>query len=224
MQIPQQIESISIARAANAAHYEYLATGAGPQQTPAGNRSLTNKMYMKKVFLALAVLCAVGMMAGCKGSDAPAELDETTATETANDSLAGKINLYNANGKKDGLWLYEVTERMISEVNYCNGNECGEQKVYINGKLNCHITGIEKTDTVIGLNRFEYKAHYKEYTDDGSTINKEGDGFYTGYMGIIIDGFLGVGDWRVYDTLDNTYKTVTLDEPAFDESIRIKSK
>ena len=34
MQIPQQIESISIARAANAAHYEYLATGAGPQQTP----------------------------------------------------------------------------------------------------------------------------------------------------------------------------------------------
>ena len=26
MQIPQQIESISIARAANAAHYEYLAT------------------------------------------------------------------------------------------------------------------------------------------------------------------------------------------------------
>ena len=26
MQIPQQIEAISIARAANAAHYEYLAT------------------------------------------------------------------------------------------------------------------------------------------------------------------------------------------------------
>lgn len=190
-------------------------------------------MYMKKAFLALAVLCAVGMMAGCKGGGTPAELEEAgtpaelaerTATVAANDSLAGKINLYNAEGKKDGLWLYEVTERMISEVNYCNGNECGEQKVYINEKLHCHITGIEKTDTVIGLNRFEYKAHYKEYTDDGSTINKEGDGFYTGYMGIIIDGFLGVGDWRVYDTLDNTYKTVTLNEPAFDESIRIKSK
>ena len=29
MNIPQQIESISIARAANAAHYEYLATVRG---------------------------------------------------------------------------------------------------------------------------------------------------------------------------------------------------
>ena len=63
MQIPQQIESISIARAANAAHYEYLATvrkrteeiqldhdlwhlatGAGLQQTPAENRSPTNNI------------------------------------------------------------------------------------------------------------------------------------------------------------------------------------
>ena len=63
MQILQQIESVSIARAANAAHYEYLATvrkrteeiqldhdlwhragGAGPQQTPVGNRSSTNNI------------------------------------------------------------------------------------------------------------------------------------------------------------------------------------
>lgn len=185
-------------------------------------------------------MVVLAMMAGCKGGDTPAELDEAgmpgelaergmpaeldeaTATEVANDSLAGKINLYNANGKKDGLWLYEESDRMISEVNYCNGIECGELKVYIKGKLYCHFTGIEKTDTVIGLNMFEYRAHYKEYTDDGTTINKEGDGYYTGYEGFIHDGFLGVGDWRVYDTLDNTYKTVTLTEPAFDESIRIK--
>lgn len=195
---------------------------------------------MKKAFLTLAVLCAVAMMGGCKGGGTPAELDETgmsrkldeagtpaeldgrTATVAANDSLAGKINLYNAEGKKEGLWLDEVTDRMISEVNYCNGIECEELKIYFDGKLSCHITGIKKTDTVIGLNRFEYRAHYKEYTDDGTTINKEGDGYYTGYMGLIIDGFFGVGDWRVYDTLDNTYKTVTLTEPAFDESIRIK--
>lgn len=188
-------------------------------------------MYKKKVFLTLAVLCAVAMMAGCNGGGTPAELAEAgmpsefaelTATVAANDSLAGKINLYNAEGKKDGLWLIEENDRMISEVHYCNGIECGELKIYFDGKLSCHITGIEKTDTVIGLNRFEYKAHYKEYTDDGTTINKEGDGYYTGYMGLIIDGFLGVGDWRVYDTLDNTYKTVTLTEPAFDESIQIK--
>ena len=43
---------------------------------------------MKKVFLALAVLCAVGMMAGCKGGGAPAELDEATATEAATDTAA----------------------------------------------------------------------------------------------------------------------------------------
>lgn len=43
---------------------------------------------MKKAFLALAVLCAVGMMAGCKGGGTPAELDERTATEA--DSLSQK--------------------------------------------------------------------------------------------------------------------------------------
>ena len=175
-----------------------------------------------RTFFTLAVLCAVAMMAGCKGGSTSAELDERTATVAANDSLAGKINLYNAEGKKDGLWLIEENDRMISEVHYCNGIECGELKMYFDGKLNCHFTGIEKTDTVIGLNRFEYKAHYKEYTDDGTTINKEGDGFYNGYEAYIHDGFLGVGDWHVYNTLDNTYKTVTLTEPAFDESILIK--
>ena len=175
-----------------------------------------------RTFFTLAVLCAVAMMAGCKGGSTSAELDERTATVAANDSLAGKINLYNAEGKKDGLWLIEENDRMISEVHYCNGIECGELKMYFDGKLNCHFTGIEKTDTVIGRNRFEYKAHYKEYTDDGTTINKEGDGFYNGYEAYIHDGFLGVGDWHVYNTLDNTYKTVTLTEPAFDESILIK--
>lgn len=42
---------------------------------------------MKKTFLTLAVLCAVAMMAGCKGGGTPAELDEATATEAATDTL-----------------------------------------------------------------------------------------------------------------------------------------
>ena len=63
---------------------------------------------MKKAFLTLAVLCAVAMMAGCKGGGAPAEPDEAgmprelaerTATEAATDTfnvdewerLAGKM-------------------------------------------------------------------------------------------------------------------------------------
>lgn len=43
---------------------------------------------MKKTFLTLAVLCAVAMMAGCKGGGTPAELDEATATEAATDTTA----------------------------------------------------------------------------------------------------------------------------------------
>lgn len=39
-------------------------------------------------FFTLAVLCAVAMMAGCKGGGAPAEPDEATATEAATDTAA----------------------------------------------------------------------------------------------------------------------------------------
>lgn len=42
---------------------------------------------MKKVFLTLAVLCAVAMMAGCKGGGTSAKLDESTATEAATDTF-----------------------------------------------------------------------------------------------------------------------------------------
>ena len=45
-------------------------------------------MYMKKAFFTLAVLCAVGMMAGCKGGGTSAKLDESTATEAATDTAA----------------------------------------------------------------------------------------------------------------------------------------
>ncbi len=43
---------------------------------------------MKKAFFILAALCAVAMMAGCKGGGAPAELDEAMATEAATDTAA----------------------------------------------------------------------------------------------------------------------------------------
>ena len=39
-------------------------------------------------FFTLAVLCAVAMMAGCKGGGTPAELDEAIATEAATDTAA----------------------------------------------------------------------------------------------------------------------------------------
>ena len=39
-------------------------------------------------FFTLAVLCAVAMMAGCKGGGTSAELDEATATEAATDTTA----------------------------------------------------------------------------------------------------------------------------------------
>ncbi len=41
---------------------------------------------MKKLFLLGAMVCALGMMTACKSGGAPAELDEATAKENANDS------------------------------------------------------------------------------------------------------------------------------------------
>ena len=43
---------------------------------------------MKKIFLLGAMVCAVAMMAGCKGGGAPAELDEAMSTEAATDTAA----------------------------------------------------------------------------------------------------------------------------------------
>lgn len=43
---------------------------------------------MKKAFFILAALCAVAMMAGCKGGGTHAELDESMATEAATDTAA----------------------------------------------------------------------------------------------------------------------------------------
>ena len=41
---------------------------------------------MKKAFLTLAVLCGIGLIAGCKSSGEPAELDEAMANEAAGDT------------------------------------------------------------------------------------------------------------------------------------------
>ena len=54
---------------------------------------------MKKAFFTLAVLCAVAMMAGCKGGGTPAELDDRTATEA--DSLSQKEMLITPPGYFD---------------------------------------------------------------------------------------------------------------------------
>ena len=167
---------------------------------------------MKKIFLTLVVLCGIGLIAGCKNG---------TFDESTTDTDEEIINQYNADGKKDGLWRYNEGDVMITEVHYDNGNECVELKMFLDGEMWCHISDIEKADTMIGENMFEYRAHYKEF-EDGSFIIKEGNGYYNGYEGLIPDGFLGVGDWRVYDPKDGTYKTVSLTEPTFDESIRIK--
>ena len=43
-------------------------------------------MYMKKVFLTLAVLCAVAMMAGCKGGAANESTIDTTVAVTTTDT------------------------------------------------------------------------------------------------------------------------------------------
>ena len=118
---------------------------------------------MKKAILTLAVLCGIGLIAGCKNG---------TFDESTTDTDEEIINQYNADGKKDGLWRYNEGDVMITEVHYDNGNECVELKMFLDGKLWCHISDIEKADTMIGENLFEYRAHYKEF-EDGSFIIKE---------------------------------------------------
>ena len=95
---------------------------------------------MNKAFLTLTVLCGIGLMSACKNA---------TTNEPDSDTVAEIINQYDADGQKDGLWRYNEGDIMITDVHYRNGIECGELKMFYDGKLDCHITDIVKVDTVI---------------------------------------------------------------------------
>lgn len=185
-------------------------------------------MNIKKIFLTFAVLCGIGLMIGC---------NHRSTNEPVTDIVIEKINQYDTEGRKDGLWKYEEygwekTENyvngvlnghatyslsennqnmIIEEIDYCNGIECGEIKMFVKGLLQYHVTNITNVDTMINGNLLKYRAHYTEY-NDSSIVIREGNGYYLDLDGLFIDGFLGFGEWIVYDTLNNTYKKIFLSE------------
>lgn len=159
----------------------------------------------------------------------------------ASDTLK-EVKQYDAQGRRTGFWTYEEygwvknehyadgvldghatytdderinqNERMRIEMDYCNGVECGEMKIFFEGRPGLHLTNITKVDTVIEEFQLDYRAHIKEYLRDGKTLRCEGVGYYGNSDFLIAEGYWCVGRWKIYDTKSKTVKTVTFKKPT----------
>ena len=159
----------------------------------------------------------------------------------ASDTLK-EVKQYDAQGRRTGFWTYEEygwvknehyvdgvldghatysdderinqNERMRIEMDYCNGVECGEMKIFFEGRPGLHLTNITKVDTVIEEFQLDYRAYIKEYLDDGKTVRFEGLGYYGNSGLLIAEGYWCVGRWKIYDEKNKTMKTVTFDKPT----------
>lgn len=163
-----------------------------------------------KVFLFGAMVCALGMMTGCRNGGATEGSDDTTVDTEP-------VNQYDDQGRKTGYWSYDVPggwraeenytdgildgkavyseEKFRIEVNYCNGDECGEVKFFFEDKLDLHITDITKVDTMINGYLIHYRGYFKEYFDDGTTVRCEGMGFYADHNNLLAEGYYMIGRW-----------------------------
>ena len=159
----------------------------------------------------------------------------------ASDTLK-EVKQYDVQGRRTGFWTYEEygwvknehyadgvldghatytdderinqNERMRIEMDYCNGVECGEMKIFFEGRPGLHLTNITKVDTVIEEFQLDYRAHIKEYLRDGKTLRCEGVGYYGNSDFLIAEGYWCVGRWKIYDTKSKTVKTVTFKKPT----------
>lgn len=153
-----------------------------------------------------------------------------------------EVKQYDAEGRRTGFWMYEEygwlkkehytdgmldghatysdkekinqIERTRIEMNYCKGIECGEIKIYFDGKPGLHLTNITKVDTVIEGFQLDYRAYIKEYLDDGKTVRFEGVGYYGNCDYLIAEGYWCVGRWKIYDDKSKTVKIVNLKKPT----------
>ena len=189
---------------------------------------------MKKIFLLVAVVCALGMMTACK-NNGTAEV----AADTTVDTVPVASNQYDDQGRKTGYWAYEMPsgwraeenyangvldgpavyesykQEMRMEVNFCNGDECGEFKYFFKGKLDTHITDIVKVDTMINGYLVHYRGYIKEYFDDGNTIRREGMGYYADNGDLLGEGYYMIGRWLRNDNpLHLTPDTVMYNVPT----------
>lgn len=198
---------------------------------------------MKKAVLILAVLCGIGLMSSCKSGTTNEKKNDTTAVSMA----VAEINQYDSEGRKTGHWEYKdertgwfcienyeegvldgpatyyYEEITTIEMNYCKGIECGEMHIFFEGtegNTGIHLTDITKVDTIINGALFHYRAHCKTIDVYKGIYSNEGTCYYKDLDGLQVDGFVGVGEWIVYDRDGKTSKTVILDKPTADFNIK----
>ena len=143
--------------------------------------------------------------------------------DTAADTMPVVCNQYDEQGRKTGYWAYEMPsgwhakenyangvldglavyesykQEMRMELNFCNGDECGEFKFSFKGMLDTHITDIAKVDTMINGYLIHYRGYFKEYFDDGATVRREGMGYYADHDDMLAEGYYMIGRWLKYD-------------------------
>lgn len=167
--------------------------------------------------------------------------DSLTAITDSIKGTIKEVKQYDAKGQRTGFWTYEEygwlkqehyvdgvldghatysdverinqNEGMRIEMDYCKGIECGEMRVFFEGKPGMHLTDITKVDTLIEGFLLHYRAYIKEYLDDGKTVRYEGVGYYGDSDFLIAEGYWCVGRWKIYDEKSKTVKTVTFTKP-----------
>jgi len=167
--------------------------------------------------------------------------DSLTAINDSLGETTKEVKQYDAKGRRTGLWTYKEygwlkqehyvdgvldghatysdderinqNEGMRIEVDYCKGIECGEMKIFFEGKPGIFLTNITKVDTLIEGFLLHYRAYIKEYLDDGKTVRYEGVGYYGNCDYLIAEGYWCVGRWKIYDDKSKTVKTVTFTKP-----------
>ena len=200
------------------------------------------KRFSTKLIFCAALL-VIGLMACKNGNVNSLEADTTPQSDTISydsDTLK-EVKQYDSEGRRTGSWTYEeygwiIKEHYVDgvldghatytddervnqnvgtriEMDYCKGVECGEMKIFFEGKPGLHLTNITKVDTVIEGFRLDYRAYIKEYLDDGKTVRFEGVGYYGDNGSLLAEGYWCVGRWKIYDTKSKTVKTVTFKKP-----------
>ena len=86
---------------------------------------------MKKAILTLVVLCCIGLIAGCKSSGEPAELDEAMANEAAGDtSFNGIVSVGDTVSQYRETADVYVDGKQTEYVLIFRSNECWEKMLH----------------------------------------------------------------------------------------------
>lgn len=210
-------------------------------------------MIKKNLITIMITLLVFGLTACKNGNVDSLDAGTSPQSDTisyASDTLK-EVKQYDAQGRRTGFWTYEEygwiknehyvdgvldghatytdderinqNERTRIEMDYCNGVECGEMKIFFEGRLGMHLTNITKVDTVIEEFQLDYRAHIMEYFSDGKTLRCEGVGYYGNNNFLIAEGYWCVGRWNIYDEKSKTMKTVTFDKPTCEIESHIHS-